>query len=58
MKTYKIHLIRHGLTRGNIDGLYVGHTDMPLCEEGKLQIAQMKEDYIYPYAKFVFSSPL
>ena len=58
MKTYKIHLIRHGLTQGNIDGLYVGHTDMPLCEEGKLQIAQMKEDYIYPYAKFVFSSPL
>lgn len=58
MKTYKIHLIRHGLTQGNIDGLYVGHTDMPLCDEGKLQIAQMKEDYIYPYSKFVFSSPL
>lgn len=58
MKTYKIHLIRHGLTQGNIDGLYVGHTDMPLCKEGALQIEQMKEDYIYPYAKFVFSSPL
>ncbi len=34
MKTYKLHLIRHGLTQGNLDGLYVGGgTDMPLCEE-------------------------
>lgn len=58
MKTYKIHLIRHGLTSGNLEGLYVGHTDVPLCDEGKAQILNMKESYTYPNTDFVFSSPL
>ena len=32
MKSYQLHLIRHGLTQGNLDGLYVGSgTDLPLC---------------------------
>lgn len=57
MKTYKIHLIRHGLT-DNAEGKYIGHTDVPLSEEGTEQIEQMKRDYIYPYADVVFSSPL
>ena len=58
MKNYKIHLIRHGLTQENIDGLYCGRTDTSLCPDGKEQIKKMKEDYIYPQADFVFSSPL
>ena len=24
MKTFKLHLIRHGLTSGNLQGLYIG----------------------------------
>ena len=36
LKPFKLHLIRHGLTRGNLDGLYVGGgTDLPLCDEGR-----------------------
>ena len=35
MKTFKLHLIRHGLTSGNLQGLYIGSgTDIPLCDEG------------------------
>ncbi len=58
MKTYKIHIIRHGLTQDNLAGIYAGHTDTSLCSEGKEQIEKMKEDYIYPSADFVFVSPL
>ena len=24
MKTFKLHLIRHGITAGNLQGLYIG----------------------------------
>lgn len=58
MKTYKIHLIRHGLNEGSGDGKYIGHTDVPLSQEGIEQIENMKRDYIYPYADVVFTSPL
>ena len=40
MKTYRIHLIRHALTQDNLDGVYAGRTDSPLCTaspEGQLQ---------------------
>ena len=34
MKTFKLHLIRHGMTAGNLQGLYIGSgTDLPLCDE-------------------------
>ena len=58
MKTCRLHILRHGLTQANIDGLYVGHSDVPLCDMGKQQLQQMKNDYIYPDCKIVFSSPL
>ena len=45
MKTYRIHLIRHGLTGDNLSGVYCGITDTPLCDEGKDQLRQMKEEY-------------
>ena len=33
MKTFKRHLIRHGMTEGNRKGLYIGSgTDIPLCD--------------------------
>ena len=28
MKSYQIHLIRHGLTEANSDGKYIGATDV------------------------------
>ena len=43
MKTFKLHLIRHGMTAGNLQGLYIGSgTDLPLCDEGRAQLAELK----------------
>jgi len=58
MKTYQIHLIRHGMTAENLEGRYIGHTDVPLCEDGIKQIEQMKNEMEYPFADVVFTSPL
>ncbi len=58
MKTYKIHLIRHGLTASNFDGAYVGQKDVPLCEDGIKQLLEMKEKMTYPEAAAIFCSPL
>lgn len=58
MKTYKIHLIRHGLTQGNLDGQYVGHRDIPVCEQGLLSLRQMKNEMTYPDSPVLFCSPL
>ena len=58
MKTYRIHLIRHGVTKDNIEGVYCGITDTPLCDDGKDQLRQMKEEYSYPGGQFLFTSPL
>lgn len=58
MKTYKIHLIRHGLTEANLDGRYCGTLDLPLCEEGKEQLYELAESYSYPYVDTVYASPL
>ena len=45
MKTFKLHLIRHGITAGNLQGLYIGSgTDLPLCDEGRAQLAELKEN--------------
>ena len=44
MQYYKLHLIRHGLTAGNLDGRYIGSgTDLPLCDEGQIGRASCRE---------------
>ncbi len=58
MKSYYIYIIRHGLTKGNTEAKYIGHTDEPLSSEGRAQIEEMKKNYDYPFADVVFSSPL
>ena len=59
MKPFKLHLIRHGMTAGNLQGLYIGSgTDLPLCDEGRAQLAELKERFAYPQVDTVFSSPL
>ena len=46
MKTFKLHLIRHGMTAGNLQGLYIGSgTDIPLCDEGRAQLNELKERF-------------
>ena len=58
MKTYKIHLIRHGKTAANAEGLYIGRTDLPLSPEGLRELLDLKKDYQYPGAARFFTSPL
>lgn len=59
MKTYKLHLIRHGLTQGNLDGVFVGGgIDAPLAEEGTARLQKLAEQYAYPPVGALFSSPM
>ena len=57
MKSCQITLLRHGLCQGEAEGRYIGHTDAPLTEEGRLQLAQMRADYAYPRADALFVTP-
>ena len=59
MKYYKLLLIRHGLTAGNLQGLYIGSgCDLPLCDEGRAQLKTLKKDFDYPVVPLVFTSPM
>ena len=59
MKTYKIHLIRHGVTDANRKGIYCGSgTDIPLSAEGREELVALSEEANYPYVDVVYTSPL
>lgn len=58
MKSYYIHLIRHGAISPTLMGRYIGVTDVALSEEGKKDIQKLDSTMDYPYAKVVFTSPL
>ena len=58
MKTYKIHLIRHGETEGNERGWYIGVTDLPLSPSGLTTLLHLKNTAVYPGAARFFTSPL
>ena len=58
MITYKLHLIRHGQTEGNKNGLFIGRTDMPVSEEGFDELSRLRDTYEYPRVGAVYTSPL
>ena len=58
MRTYKIHLIRHGMTEGNVSGQYIGLTDLKITTNGIIELENLKKEGIYPKCGLVFSSPL
>ncbi len=58
MKSYTIHLIRHGITEGNLLGQYVGRTDLPLAKEGVANLEELKHSSPYPTAQVYYCSPL
>lgn len=58
VKTYQIHLIRHGLTDGNTQGRYIGRTDLPLSGEGIRELKNLAEKYEYPRAELYYTSPM
>ena len=58
MRTYKLHLIRHGMTEGNENGQYIGHTDLKITTNGIIELENLRDEGIYPKCDIVFSSPL
>lgn len=58
MKSYTVYLIRHGMTDEGGAGRYIGHTDVPLSEEGRQQLIRLKDELVYPPVSTVFTSPL
>ncbi len=59
MKYTKLHLLRHGLTQGNLERRYIGSgSDVPLCAQGAAQLEELKARFAYPAAEVVFVSPL
>lgn len=58
MKSYYIHMVRHGAISATLQGRYIGTTDIPLSEEGKTALRRMDHELDYPYAKVVFTGPL
>ncbi len=50
-----VYLIRHGLTKGNLEGRYIGcKTDEPLCELGEARLSALR----MPEVSRVFVSPM
>ena len=59
MKGYRLHLIRHGLTEGNLQGLYLGSgTDSPLCQQGIDNLKTLCEEFSYPWIEKLYVSPM
>lgn len=58
MKSYIIHLIRHGMTTANIEGRYAGNSEVPLCDEGIKELNALRDKYDYKCPELIFSSPL
>lgn len=58
MKSYIIHFIRHGAIDETLAGKYIGTTDVPLTEKGRLALRKLDFENKYPGAQAVFTSPL
>lgn len=58
MKSFTIYLFRHGLTKGNINAQYIGHTDLPITTGSISALKSIKAKHHYPEVEAVFVSPL
>lgn len=58
MKSFRVHLIRHGLTDANLSGRYAGSTDVDLSTEGIARLNKLKGEATYPTVDKIFCSPL
>ncbi len=58
MTGYRLSIFRHGRTIANDTGIYIGKTDYPLSENGKKELIEKTDEFIYPKVQRVYSSPL
>ena len=45
----RIYMIRHGKTEGNVKGWFYGSTDLPLTDEGILEVQALADRNYYPF---------
>lgn len=57
MKGYRIKFIRHGITDANLNGVYIGKTDLPLCAKGVDELYNKIAEYEYGEVQRVYTSP-
>lgn len=58
MKNYTLYLFRHGLTEGNTNAQYIGHTDLPITTDSISELKSIQSRHPYPQVDAVLSSPL
>ena len=58
MKTVTVYLVRHGVTKGNLNAQYIGHTDLPLTTDSREALKTLHIKHPYPTVGAVFVSPL
>ncbi len=58
MKSYVIHLIRHGAIDETLLGKYIGSSDVSLSEKGREDLIKLDAECKYPGTQVVFTSPL
>lgn len=58
MITYKLHLLRHGITELQLKGRYVGRLDEPLSQAGTAELKARCNAGGYPEAEGLYSCPL
>ncbi len=56
MKEIKGIFVRHGLSEANVGGVLVGDTDVPLADEGRIALKEIKETIDFPETDKYFSS--
>ncbi|MCD7835706.1 MAG: histidine phosphatase family protein, partial [Lachnospiraceae bacterium] len=57
-RKYKLYIIRHGATAGNLEGRYVGQTDEGLLEEAKIKLREVSAGLSLQRPDIVLTSPL
>ncbi|MGN0453229.1 MAG: histidine phosphatase family protein [Ruminococcus sp.] len=58
MKSYYVHLIRHGAIKETAEGAYIGRSDIRLSKAGAQALKDLDKTHKYPYAPVIFTSPL
>ncbi len=54
----RLLLLRHGKTAANLQRLYCGASDLPLCKEGTEEIARLVREGVYPAAPRAYATGL
>ena len=58
MSSFQLILVRHGYSYGNQMHLLSGHSDVPLTESGRAELAALRRHCAYPQTQRYYSSDL